>query len=161
DAPAHYAADGAFGTQGVVALPSNATALSLDVASNVLLARDSPDVVMRFLPQGALDPAFGQNGIAPLPFEPTALVASLAVGPTSNDTFAVAAGSLSSGIELARLDASGAPVSTFGLGGFAFTSTDVDVLPQRAIFDSAGRLWVAVRADQGGAFIARYRIVGP
>lgn len=110
--------------------------------------------IWRFTPEGNADPSFGTNGVAPLPGKQD--LAAYAVTADGAGSYFVGgwyrADSYFDAF-VAKLNAAGALVSSFGSSGYATfanigsASSDTDDRTNALYLDGSGRLYLAGRAD--------------
>jgi uncharacterized delta-60 repeat protein len=144
------APDGAFGTSGVLEVDLGGSDFVRDVTiddSGRIVAgayTNGTGAVLRVLATGTLDPAFGGgDGVVPLGFD-VAGVHALADGSI------LAAGTSSaypSDFVVAKLDATGAPDTSFGAAGVATVDAGGSDFARGLAVDGAGRILVSGAAD--------------
>ena len=113
------ALDPTFGASFLPAGPNAAVALGVRPDGRLLYGTNDPGksyLLQQFLPNGAPDPAFGTNGRVDFPTDEnsSAIQGDLVV---LGDGSVVFASFSAHSIRLHKVDASGAPVQTFGTGG--------------------------------------------
>ena len=152
--------DRRFGGDGIVTAFTGggvATAVGIDHEGRIVVAGSTTDgvdvAVARLRPNGTFDPSFGHGGKVRVDLGGADDAFDLAIGPGDGIAIAGRTSSTASGrMFVLRLNASGAPVPTFGTNGVAFVAFGWSLQGADAVaFARRGRLVLGGYTSNGSA----------